>query len=132
MAGVKVENFIKKLIDMEENDQIVSYTDRSKDTINITVRFKRGVIKGWREQEALDFFCLKDKVTERIVVERQRLDVAVSDDRDANFAGGPRFQQDLRADSTGVAHGNSIELRAGWFHRSTIANYCLSLGVHCS
>lgn len=66
--GVKVENFRKKLIEMEDNDQIVSYTDRSKDTIDITVRFKRGTLKGWREQEALDFFGLKDKVTERIVV----------------------------------------------------------------
>jgi DNA gyrase/topoisomerase IV subunit A len=66
--GVKVENFRKKLNEMEENDQIVGYTDRSKDTINITIRFKRGTIKGWREQEVLDFFGLKDKVTERIVV----------------------------------------------------------------
>lgn len=66
--GEKIENFRSKLIKMEEADTIVSFTDRSTDCIDITVKFKRGSLKNWTEADAIKFFKLHEKITERIVV----------------------------------------------------------------
>lgn len=66
--GMNIETFRSRLITMEENDTIVSFTDRSTDAINITVKFKRGSVKEWSEDDALDFLKLREKTTERIVV----------------------------------------------------------------
>jgi hypothetical protein len=66
--GLSIEAFRKRLIAMEDADQINGYTDRSTDAIDITVKFKRGTIAGWSEQAAIDFFKLRERVTERIVV----------------------------------------------------------------
>lgn len=65
--GLSVENFRKRLIQMEDGESISSYMDRSTEQIDITVKFKRGAVKGWTEAKALDFFKLREKVTERIV-----------------------------------------------------------------
>lgn len=66
--GEKIENFRAKLIKMEEADEIISFIDRSTDCIDITIKFKRGSIKDWKEADAIKFFKLTEKVTERIVV----------------------------------------------------------------
>ncbi|RYE96696.1 MAG: hypothetical protein EOO77_40480, partial [Oxalobacteraceae bacterium] len=52
----------------EEADTITSFTDRSTESIDITVRFKRGHVKTWTPDKALDYFKLREKTTERIVV----------------------------------------------------------------
>ncbi|CAM6054494.1 unnamed protein product [Sphagnum tenellum] len=66
--GMAIENFRKNLIKMEDNDQIQSFADRSTETIDITVKMKRGSVAGWTEKQAIDFFKIKEKTTERIVV----------------------------------------------------------------
>ena len=66
--GLGIETFRRRLIEMEEAEQIQGYTDRSTETINITVKLKRGSIAKWRQQTAIDTFKLKERVTERIVV----------------------------------------------------------------
>lgn len=66
--GISIESFRKKLIEMEENDTIVSFIDRSTEAIDITVKFKRGSVKDWTEEKALNFFKLREKSTERIVI----------------------------------------------------------------
>ena len=85
---LSLEKFKARLNQMEDDDQIHSYTDRSTKTINIEVRFKRGVISGkpastemvngkkvkvaavapWTEADLISFFKLKSKTTQRIVV----------------------------------------------------------------
>lgn len=85
---MSLEKFKARLNQMEDDDQIHSYTDRSTKTINIEVRFKRGVISGkpattevlngkkvrvaavapWTEADLIHFFKLKSKTTQRIVV----------------------------------------------------------------
>jgi DNA gyrase/topoisomerase IV subunit A len=85
---MSLEKFKARLNQMEDDDQIHSYTDRSTKTINIEIRFKRGVISGkpatteivngkkvrvagvdpWTEADLINFFKLKSKTTQRIVV----------------------------------------------------------------
>jgi len=85
---MSLEKFKARLNQMEDDDQIHSYTDRSTKLINIEVRFKRGVISGkpatteivngkkvkvagvepWTEADLIAFFKLKSKTTQRIVV----------------------------------------------------------------
>ena len=66
--GMAIESFRKRLIDMEDQDEIVGFTDRSTENIDITIKMKRGSVKDWKEQDAIDFFKIKEKTTERIVV----------------------------------------------------------------
>ena len=66
--GLSVEAFRKRLIQMEEEDVIASFADRSTETIDVHIKFKRGSIKDWDVDKVLDFFKLREKTTERIVV----------------------------------------------------------------
>ena len=66
--GVTLEAFKKRLNKMEEEDKIHSYTDKSTSEINILVKFKRGTVSGWTEDKAVDYFKMRQRVTERIVV----------------------------------------------------------------
>jgi DNA gyrase/topoisomerase IV subunit A len=72
--GLDIESFRKRLIMMEENDQIQNFTDRSTENIDITVKMKRrSHLDGippmtWSDQVVVDFFKLRERVTERIVV----------------------------------------------------------------
>lgn len=66
--GMAIEDFRKRLIAMEDAEEIVNFTDRSTDQIDIAVRFKRGSVKDWGEAKAIDFFKLRERSTERIVV----------------------------------------------------------------
>lgn len=75
--GMDKEAFMKRLINMENMEQIHSYIDRSSDKIDITVQMKRrGTFADndkenepiTTEEQALNFFKLREKATERIVV----------------------------------------------------------------
>jgi len=63
-----LEKFKERLNTYEDENRISMYTDRSTDTINITIKMARGACKGWNEARAIDYFKLKQKKTERIVV----------------------------------------------------------------
>lgn len=65
---MSLEKFKERLNDMEDNGSINTYVDRSTKTIDVEVRFKRGTIDNWTEQTAIDFFKLKSKATQRLVV----------------------------------------------------------------
>ncbi len=62
-----VDKFIKRLIAMESDGKITDFEDNSTEQINITVKFKRGTIKKWTDEKAINFFKLKSRKTERIV-----------------------------------------------------------------
>ncbi|KKK85327.1 hypothetical protein LCGC14_2774390, partial [marine sediment metagenome] len=47
---------------------IRDFIDRSTNKIDIEIKFKRGAIEGWTEDDAIGFFKLRTKKTERIVV----------------------------------------------------------------
>lgn len=66
--GISVEKFNATLAAMEDRDQIVSYTEGSTEVIDVVVKFKRGSLKGWTEDAAIEFFKLRERVTERITV----------------------------------------------------------------
>ncbi len=66
--GMDVDNFRKKLIEMEDSEQIEEFTEHSTDNICIEIRMKRGALKDWDEDRALNFLKLRQKVTQRIVV----------------------------------------------------------------
>ncbi len=63
-----LEKFKERLNEYEEKDKINNYTDRSTKTIDITVKFPRGSIKEWTQDYAVEFFKLRQRKTERIVV----------------------------------------------------------------
>ena len=65
---LSLEKFKARLNTMEEEDKIQTYIDRSTKEIRIEIRFKRGAINGWTEDTAIDYFKLRSKATERIVV----------------------------------------------------------------
>lgn len=95
--GLSLDDFRKRLIQMEEDEKILDFDDNSSETIDISIRMKRGSLKAqaaktetvagkkvrvaakpaWDEQKAIDFFKIKTKVTERIVVlmwDQRRID----------------------------------------------------------
>lgn len=63
-----LEKIKERLNAYEDEDKIVSYEDNSRDTINLRVKFKRGTLKGYTEEKLIDFFKLKSRKVERIVV----------------------------------------------------------------
>ena len=63
-----LEKFKERLNTYEDENKISTYTDRSTDTINITIKMARGSVKDWNVNRAVDYFKLKQKKTERIVV----------------------------------------------------------------
>ena len=66
--GLPIESFRRRLIELEDAEEIQNFTDRSTETINITIKMKRGSLADWTAQQAIDFFKLRERVTERIVV----------------------------------------------------------------
>ena len=65
---LSLEKFKDRLNKMEDDELIQTYVDKSTKEINIEIRFKRGTINGWTSEKAIEFFKLKSKTTERIVV----------------------------------------------------------------
>lgn len=66
--GLKIEKLREHLDDLEEKEKIQGYVDKSTDIINVLVHFKRGAAKDLSEDQLIDLFKLKVRVTERIVV----------------------------------------------------------------
>ena len=66
--NLSLEKFKERLNGLEDDDKIQTYIDRSTKAIKIEVRFKRGTINDWTEETAIDFFKLRSRVTERLVV----------------------------------------------------------------
>jgi DNA gyrase/topoisomerase IV subunit A len=65
---LSLERFKARLNTMEDEGLINTYTDRSTKTIDVEIRFKRGSIDNWQEQDAINFLKLKSKASERFVV----------------------------------------------------------------
>lgn len=65
---IKIDKFREFLDKLEDEDKINSYTDKSSDNISIIVQFRRGSLKDVTEEQLIDFFKLRSRVTERIVV----------------------------------------------------------------
>lgn len=63
-----LEKFKERLNSFEDEGKINTYTDRSTAVIDITIKMPRGSIRGWNESRAIEFFKLKQKKSERIVV----------------------------------------------------------------
>lgn len=63
-----LEKFKERLNTYEDDGKINTYVDRSTKTIDITIKFTRGVIKGWTEDRAIEYLKLKQRKSERIVV----------------------------------------------------------------
>jgi DNA gyrase/topoisomerase IV subunit A len=66
--GLSLDDFRKRLIQMEDDDKILGFDDQSAQSINIEVKMKRGSAKGLAHKDIIAFFKLREKVTERIVV----------------------------------------------------------------
>lgn len=65
--GLSIENFRKRLIEMETAEQIRSFVDRSTEAVDIIVKLPRGS-EPLTKDTAMEFFKLRERVTERIVV----------------------------------------------------------------
>ena len=63
-----LDKFKNRLVQMEEDGKIRDFIDRSTNKIDIEIKFKRGTIGDWTEDDAIKFFKLQTKKTERIVV----------------------------------------------------------------
>lgn len=63
-----LEKFKERLDSLEEEGKIQDYTDDSTESINITIKFKRGSICDWDEEKIIDFLKLRTRKTERIIV----------------------------------------------------------------
>lgn len=67
-VGTTIEQFRERLNAMEDSDQIVSYSDDSTDTIAFYVKFKRGTVTDWTQNQIIEFFKLQEVISERIVL----------------------------------------------------------------
>jgi DNA gyrase/topoisomerase IV subunit A len=65
---LSLERFRARLNQMEEDDQIHSYVDRSTKNILVEIRFKRGVLANFTDLTLAAHLKLKSKTTQRIVV----------------------------------------------------------------
>ena len=65
---LSLEKFRARLNQMEDDDLIHSYVDRSTKTINIEIRMKRGSMEAWTQEHAVNFLKLRSKSTQRLVV----------------------------------------------------------------
>lgn len=63
-----LEKFRDRLDSMQEEGKIVDYDDNSTKIIDLEVKLKRGTTKDWTEDYAIEFFKLKSRKNERIVV----------------------------------------------------------------
>lgn len=74
--GMDIESFRKRLIAMEDAEEIHGFVDRSTEAIDITIKMKRrGVfdeqtkpLSELSDKQLIDFLKLRERVTERIVV----------------------------------------------------------------
>lgn len=65
---LSLEKFRDRLDALEEENKIIAYDDNSTKVIDIIVRFKRGDLKSHTPTTLVDFFKLRAKKSEKIVV----------------------------------------------------------------
>jgi len=66
--GQSHEKVIAKLDDLSEKGSVVDFTDRSKDKVNIEVKFKKGVLRDMSRSEVLKTLALSVKQNENLNV----------------------------------------------------------------
>ena len=66
--SISFEKLKEHFNNLEDNGTIISYTDKSTNSINITVKFPRGSLKDKSEEQIISILKLTTTVTERIVV----------------------------------------------------------------
>lgn len=66
--GQSHEKVIAKLDDLSEKGSVVDFTDRSKDKVNIEVKFKKGVLRDMSRTEVLKTLALSVKQNENLNV----------------------------------------------------------------
>lgn len=66
--GQSHEKVIAKLDDLSEKGTVVDFTDRSKDKVNIEVKFKKGVLRDMSRTEVLKTLALSVKQNENLNV----------------------------------------------------------------
>lgn len=67
-VNVTIEEFRQILIDMEEAGDIKGFDDNSSKAVDITVKMRRGSVKDWTRNDAIDFFKLRRRSSENITV----------------------------------------------------------------
>ncbi len=97
--GMALDAFKKRLIAMEDKDEIANFLDGSSDSIKVEVQMKRGAVRGWTEQKAIDFLKLREKASERLVV--------------VDYDGNNIVQHDSAADLI----KEFAEWRLGWYEK---------------
>lgn len=65
---VTLEKMREKLFRLVEEDKINSFEDNSQKKISIKLKFKRGSLKDWTEQDIIDYIGLTSKASENFVV----------------------------------------------------------------
>jgi DNA gyrase/topoisomerase IV subunit A len=66
--GLSLVKFKERLDKFEEEEKIQDYVDKTTETVDITVKFKRGTLKETSEKDLIEFFKLTERKNERIVV----------------------------------------------------------------
>lgn len=66
--GTSIDAFRDRLTQMEEDGQILGFSDSSTETIDVTIKLKRGSVKDWKIADIVKFLKLYERVTERITV----------------------------------------------------------------
>lgn len=67
-VDLSLERFKQRLDTLEDQNKINYYTDNSAENIDIRIKFKRGTISDWTNNDVIKFLKLKTRKTERIVV----------------------------------------------------------------
>lgn len=66
--GMKIEKFREFLDQLEEENKIKDYVDKSTKHVDVKVKLSREFLRGKTEDELVDFFKLRVRSTERMVV----------------------------------------------------------------
>jgi DNA topoisomerase-2 len=86
--GQSHEKVIDKIEELKEKDIVVDYEDNSKDTISITIKFKKGVLRDMTEEDVLKSLGLISKQFENLNVldfSHKRIVNLTASDLIANF-----------------------------------------------
>lgn len=63
------EQFVERLVSMEDDGKITSFVDRSTETINIEIRMTRAILGKLSDKGLIEFLKLRSLVTENITVQ---------------------------------------------------------------
>lgn len=65
--GKSLEQFRDHLTKLEDTNKIISFTDKSTDTIDVVIKFKRVELSGYTDEQLIALLKLKVRATERLV-----------------------------------------------------------------